>query len=504
MYTDNSNRTATGLHRAAMFLCVSLCQAVIAQGVAFRRGDSDASGNVNITDAVFTLTFLFQGTLRPSCMDAADTNDDGAVDLSDAVGILSYLFGGQQPLQTPTEACLADTTDDDLPACSYAPCCRASQPRVPEVFGSEVKPTLRPGSVITLYGANFPLDRAATQVVFQAGAFRVAGFVTEVRVNPQPPPCDLTPTEIDVVVPTGFAGGNIELLADGHIAGAITTDVAPQIYAAPIGLAEDQECLMRGVDFSFPPGLSRVNFYGFGFNNIQEIRLEDTQGNVQRLPPRAVSHNPTLRCVLESQYEAIGVDLADQENPIRLVFPRPRDNLRISLVSDLGMSNRFEAPVCTSLDVIPVLRGAVIDAVKVPLGVSSGSVEIAYRCHSSEPGSIWTMDFQWTVDEGENWFSALAKEDDPQHDDTEGVRCRSVRFFDDNCQLPAGGSASTFVWDAKNDSGFRAINRERGDPPGRPRAWSVRFRIRPVSEISTIESGDHVVESPDIAYVDMD
>ena len=112
--------------------------------------------------------------------------------------------------------------------------------------------------------------------------------------------------------------------------------------------------------------------------------------------------------------------------------------------------------------------------------------------------------FEWTADAGENWFEALPKANDPEHDPTTGVRCGSVRLFDDNCQLPAGGTSRTFIWDAKADPNFRALNRARPEPPGVPRPWTVRFRIRPVSEIAAIDSGDHSVESPDIAYVDMD
>jgi len=63
--------------------------------IKFRRGDSNANGGVDISDAVNTLGFLFLGSpTQLFCKDAADSNDDGNVDLSDAVHTLEWLFTG--------------------------------------------------------------------------------------------------------------------------------------------------------------------------------------------------------------------------------------------------------------------------------------------------------------------------------------------------------------------------------------------------------------------------
>ena len=51
----------------------------------FLRGDTNASGAVDIADAIATLEWLFIGGVAADCPDAADTNDDGVVDLADAV-----------------------------------------------------------------------------------------------------------------------------------------------------------------------------------------------------------------------------------------------------------------------------------------------------------------------------------------------------------------------------------------------------------------------------------
>lgn len=60
----------------------------------FIRGDSNDDGLLNVSDAVFTLSFLFIGDELPECVAAADTNDDGTVNITDVIRALSYLFMG--------------------------------------------------------------------------------------------------------------------------------------------------------------------------------------------------------------------------------------------------------------------------------------------------------------------------------------------------------------------------------------------------------------------------
>jgi N-acetylmuramoyl-L-alanine amidase len=89
----------------------------------FRRADSDASGEVDITDAIFTLHWLFTGGDRPSCLDAVDANDSGAVDLSDPVAALNWLFlGAAPPLGPGPFACGEDPTPDPLAPCPLGAC----------------------------------------------------------------------------------------------------------------------------------------------------------------------------------------------------------------------------------------------------------------------------------------------------------------------------------------------------------------------------------------------
>lgn len=68
--------------------------------VRFHRGDPNADGTTDVSDAVCILEMLFlpypaclQGSGIPSCAESVDANDDGLVDISDAIAILQYLFG---------------------------------------------------------------------------------------------------------------------------------------------------------------------------------------------------------------------------------------------------------------------------------------------------------------------------------------------------------------------------------------------------------------------------
>ncbi len=98
----------------------------LADQEVFKRGDVNADGEVNISDASFLLNFLFLGGPTPPCMDAADANDDGNADISDASYILNFLFLGGPPPPAPGPAtCGPDDQvkpPDDLPECVYERC----------------------------------------------------------------------------------------------------------------------------------------------------------------------------------------------------------------------------------------------------------------------------------------------------------------------------------------------------------------------------------------------
>ncbi len=87
----------------------------------FLRGDSNLDGQIDISDALFTLASLFLGGDAPGCEDAADTNDSGVIDLSDAVFGLVYLFLGGRPPPAPGPALPGFDPTDDLLDCLGEP-----------------------------------------------------------------------------------------------------------------------------------------------------------------------------------------------------------------------------------------------------------------------------------------------------------------------------------------------------------------------------------------------
>jgi hypothetical protein len=67
----------------------------------FVRGDANADGQLDVSDAVFVLLHLFSCRIEePACMDALDSNDDEAIDISDAIAILGCLFLDGRPPPT--------------------------------------------------------------------------------------------------------------------------------------------------------------------------------------------------------------------------------------------------------------------------------------------------------------------------------------------------------------------------------------------------------------------
>lgn len=94
----------------------------------FQRADTNADGEINITDAVFTLDFLFLGGPHPACQDAADANDDGEVSISDPVFTLIFLFlGGPEP-PAPWPECGPDPTSDETPCATFRQCVTPTSP----------------------------------------------------------------------------------------------------------------------------------------------------------------------------------------------------------------------------------------------------------------------------------------------------------------------------------------------------------------------------------------
>ncbi len=92
--------------------------------IPFRRGDTNGLGEeVDISDAITVLGFLFNGTAELGCKRAADVQNDGSIDLSDAIFILQFLFNGGEPIPPPN-ACddAAAFEPSPLHCCEYPSC----------------------------------------------------------------------------------------------------------------------------------------------------------------------------------------------------------------------------------------------------------------------------------------------------------------------------------------------------------------------------------------------
>src|SRR5690606_20481805 len=60
----------------------------------FVRGEVNGDANIDLSDGVAILGYLFLGTAGPTCLDAADVDDSGQVNLADPVALLNHLFQG--------------------------------------------------------------------------------------------------------------------------------------------------------------------------------------------------------------------------------------------------------------------------------------------------------------------------------------------------------------------------------------------------------------------------
>ncbi len=112
--TIQSNRTTSERDRDGDGV-IDLCEVN-----PFHRGDANADGRADVSDAVFLLDFLFLGGSAPTCIESADADNGGGVDISDAVYVLGFLFlGGPLPAAPgpPPEDC---GFDPDPPGSSGA------------------------------------------------------------------------------------------------------------------------------------------------------------------------------------------------------------------------------------------------------------------------------------------------------------------------------------------------------------------------------------------------
>jgi hypothetical protein len=88
----------------------------------FRRGDANSDQDIDLSDAMFVLNYLFTGGNAPTCPKSADTDDSGALELTDPVYLLNQLFLGGPPPREPFQECGNDPTEDRLACPAFEPC----------------------------------------------------------------------------------------------------------------------------------------------------------------------------------------------------------------------------------------------------------------------------------------------------------------------------------------------------------------------------------------------
>ena len=80
-------------------------QITLDQGTAFRRGDSNGDGTLNIADPIATLGYLFGGGAEPACLASADIDASGTIQLNDPILHLGHIFAGGPPPEAPYPDC---------------------------------------------------------------------------------------------------------------------------------------------------------------------------------------------------------------------------------------------------------------------------------------------------------------------------------------------------------------------------------------------------------------
>jgi hypothetical protein len=91
--------------------------------IAFRRGEINHDGTLDVADPVRILGFLYLGDpAEIPCEKAADINDDGDLDLDDPIALLNSLFASGPKPAYPYGECGLDPTEDLL-TCNSDPAC---------------------------------------------------------------------------------------------------------------------------------------------------------------------------------------------------------------------------------------------------------------------------------------------------------------------------------------------------------------------------------------------
>tara|TARA_Y100000588_G_scaffold264083_1_gene278837 strand:- start:53 stop:556 length:504 start_codon:yes stop_codon:yes gene_type:complete len=69
------------------------------------RGDCDSNGEVNITDPICVLQYLFLDIPGQACFRSSDADGSGELNITDPIYLLNYLFSGGAPPLDPFPLC---------------------------------------------------------------------------------------------------------------------------------------------------------------------------------------------------------------------------------------------------------------------------------------------------------------------------------------------------------------------------------------------------------------
>jgi len=91
-------------------------------GAMFSRSDANADGEIDISDAIYSLRFQFLSKHDPTCLKSLDAEDDGDIDVHDVIVTLEHLFRNEPPPPAPFALCGVDPTPDSLTCAAHTPC----------------------------------------------------------------------------------------------------------------------------------------------------------------------------------------------------------------------------------------------------------------------------------------------------------------------------------------------------------------------------------------------
>lgn len=327
----------------------------------FRRGNTNSDGTVDISDALYTLSFLFLGGPAPVCADAADANDDGTIDISDVLHTLSYLFLGSEAPSAPGPVAPGpDPTPDGLVCGSELRC---DSPANGELVD------LVPGARISIHGT--------------------ASGLVDVRVNGE-----LVPVAADHTFSTTVAGryglSFVELSGtDG--AGATHSELCAFLGAER--WLEEGERFDEALALRFEPP---------GFNKLTSLIPPWLDANiVPRLDSSLLAGNPIFQsncgavgsCVTELRYLSL---VATFDPGVKIRFTS-QASLNVTVQMDLRVRLRVRSKLFgvtrPSVDGEVIFTNALIDGeVRVGIDPATGRPRAhGESINSTEFGTISTQ-----------------------------------------------------------------------------------------------------------------